>query len=740
MNTKKINLAFIWHLHQPCYKDPESNVYMMPWVRLHAIKDYLNILKILDNHPNIKQTFNIVPLLLEQIEDYTKNHAHDLHSQLTISKIEDMDDIDKNFILNNFFDVNYSTMVFPNKRYFELYEKRQEIEDNINAFSDEEYSDILMWFNLVWHQNTITSNEEIEAFIKKGENFTLEDRQRLIAIQRELMSEIIPAYKEKLQSNQIEIITSSYFHSIVPLTIDTNCAQKDIPKELLPKQYSYLEDTEEQIKKSIQKYEEIFNQKPKGFWPPEHAVSEQSIDLLKKLGFEWTLTDEGVLARTLDTTFERDFDGTLQNPYFLSTPYTIGEKSAKNNLKIIFNNTFFANLINFQYSNHNPQESALDLYQKIKSTQAKLQQSPDKHHLITIALDGENCWEHYKDNGKAFLNNLYELLENDKDLDINTVSGFFQKKEKQHYLTNLHSGTNVNANFQMWISDPIKNLAWEYLSNAKEDLIKFEQENIHPDLIKQAKKEFSIIQGSDWFWWFGEPNDSGKDEMFDYLFRAHLKQIYKILEKPYPQELENPLEIVLEKKSFLPKAKIHPSINGILNPDEWKNAGYIQIVQGALYNTEKLFNKMYFGYDDDNIYLRFDINNYNFKKMQELNGSRELVLYFQNTNNNNCAPIRYRQMPEYQNAILNYKYTYELEIPIVAGKIKQPVLSKALNNQLWEVCIHHSIELAFNQIIEVKIPFSELKINPQDKINMAVMTGKTGILEEIATKDRLISF
>ena len=228
--------------------------------------------------------------------------------------------------------------------------------------------------------------------------------------------------------------------------------------------------------------------------------------------------------------------------------------------------------------------------------------------------------------------------------------------------------------------------------------------------------------------------------MFDYLFRAHLKQIYKILEKPYPQELENPLEIVLEKKSFLPKAKIHPSINGILNPDEWKNAGYIQIVQGALYNTEKLFNKMYFGYDDDNIYLRFDINNYNFKKMQELNGSRELVLYFQNTNNNNCAPIRYRQMPEYQNAILNYKYTYELEIPIVAGKIKQPVLSKALNNQLWEVCIHHSIELAFNQIIEVKIPFSELKINPQDKINMAVMTGKTGILEEIATKDRLISF
>lgn len=741
MDTKKITIAFIWHLHQPCYKDPESNIYMMPWVRLHAVKDYLNMLLILDNYPSIKQTFNIVPLLLEQIEDYTTNNAHDLHSQLTISDVEKMDDVDKSFILNNFFDVNYTTMVFPNKRYFELYEKRQEVEDDISAFSNQEYSDILMWFNLVWHKNSI-QNDEIDAFLKKEKNFTLQDRIRLIEIQRELMGQIIPEYKKRLKNNKIEITTSTYFHSIVPLTIDTNCAQKDIPKELLPqKNYKHPTDVKTQIKNSIKKYEDIFEQQPKGFWPPEHAVSDASLKMLKELGFEWTLTDEGILAKSLKMNFEREFDGTLQNPYFLSTPYTIGNSLDKtNNIKIVFNNTFFANLINFQYSNHGAKEAAEDLYQKIKSTQQKLQQSPDKHHIITIALDGENCWEHYKDNGKSFLNCLYSLLEEDETLDISTISEFLKKKEKQHYLEHIYPGTNVNSNFQMWISDPIKNLAWEYLYNAKEDLLKFTKENIPSNLIEKAKKEFSIIQGSDWFWWFGEPNDSGKDEVFDYLFRNHLKQIYKILKKPSPEMLEKPLEVALEKKSYQPKTQITPNINGILNNEEWKNAGYVQIVQGALYNSEKLFSKMYFGHDSNNIYLRFDLNNYNFKKMQENNGNSELILYFQSYNNEQTSHIRYRQLSENESAILKYAYTHEIEIPMVAGKIRQPVFSKALDNFLWGVSINHRIELAFSQIIEVKIPFDDIKISQGQKVNMAVLTGRAGILEDIVTKDRPISF
>ncbi len=79
--VKKLSVAFVWHMHQPSYKDDSTGLYVMPWVRLHAIKDYLDMLYLLNEFPNIKQTFNLVPLLLEQIQDYAYNNADDLLSK-----------------------------------------------------------------------------------------------------------------------------------------------------------------------------------------------------------------------------------------------------------------------------------------------------------------------------------------------------------------------------------------------------------------------------------------------------------------------------------------------------------------------------------------------------------------------------------------------------------------------------------------------------------------------------------
>ena len=50
MDTKKkLGIAFLWHMHQPFYKDTLTGKYLMPWVRLHGVKDYFPMALLVEN-------------------------------------------------------------------------------------------------------------------------------------------------------------------------------------------------------------------------------------------------------------------------------------------------------------------------------------------------------------------------------------------------------------------------------------------------------------------------------------------------------------------------------------------------------------------------------------------------------------------------------------------------------------------------------------------------------------------
>ena len=102
MVTKKLNIAFIWHFHQPVYQENFTDDFVMPWVRLHATKDYLDMLLRCEDHKKIKLNFNISATLLNSIEKYSKG-INDLHSKLLILKDNKLSEMDKNFILQYFF-------------------------------------------------------------------------------------------------------------------------------------------------------------------------------------------------------------------------------------------------------------------------------------------------------------------------------------------------------------------------------------------------------------------------------------------------------------------------------------------------------------------------------------------------------------------------------------------------------------------------------------------------------------
>ena len=212
--TKKLSIAFYWHMHQPVYQLTPDGDYIMPWVRLHAVKDYLDMPLFVEKFKNLKLNFNIVPVLLDSLIDYGEKGLHDIHSRLTVTDIDDLTDDDKEFIINNFFDSNYHSMILPNEEYNRLYQKFQSNgENNINIFSKQEYSDLMALFNLVWFDPVYKKLfPRLQELIEKGKNYTLQDRIDIIEIQRDIIRQIIPTYKRLAKSHKIEITTSPYYH------------------------------------------------------------------------------------------------------------------------------------------------------------------------------------------------------------------------------------------------------------------------------------------------------------------------------------------------------------------------------------------------------------------------------------------------------------------------------------------------------------------------------------------------
>ncbi|MCK5237283.1 MAG: glycoside hydrolase, partial [Deltaproteobacteria bacterium] len=94
-----LNIAFVWHMHQPNYKDPSTGQYLLPWVLLHATKDYLDMATILDDFPDIKQTFNLTPVLLEQIIEYSSGEVDDKFRSVSIKPANELNISDRVFIL-----------------------------------------------------------------------------------------------------------------------------------------------------------------------------------------------------------------------------------------------------------------------------------------------------------------------------------------------------------------------------------------------------------------------------------------------------------------------------------------------------------------------------------------------------------------------------------------------------------------------------------------------------------------
>ncbi len=734
-------IAFIWHQHQPLYKSPGNGVslspsqqYRLPWVRLHGTKDYLDLVLLLERYPKLHQTVNLVPSLILQLEDYIAGTAFDPYLTASLTPDEQLTQQQREFIIQHFFDANHHTLIDPHPRYAELYHQRQEKGQAwcLANWELPDYGDLLAWHNLAWIDPLFWDDPEIATWLKQGRNFTLSDRQRIYSKQREILSRIIPQHRKMQEAGQLEVTTTPYTHPILPLLADTNSGQVAVPNMALPKQrFQWAEDIPRHLQKAWNFYKDRFGQIPRGLWPSEQSVSPAVLPHIINQGFKWICSDEAVLGWTLKHFFHRDGAGNVQQPELLYRPYRL--QTAEGDLSIVFRDHRLSDLIGFTYSAMPAKQAAADLVGHLQAI-AKMQRDShsDQPWLVTIALDGENCWEFYPQDGKPFLEALYQSLSDEPHLKLVTVSEFLEEFPATATIPGgqLHSGSWVDGSFTTWIGDPAKNRAWDYLTEAREMLAS------HPEATEENNPEaweaLYAAEGSDWFWWFGAGHSSNQDAIFDQLFREHLFGIYKALNEPIPPYLKQPVEIHEAQGSHTPQGFIHPVIDGKGDEQDWDKAGRIEIggARGTMHNSS-VIQRLWYGVDHLNFYLRLDFKT-GATPGRDLPTELNLLWFYPEKTMVN-SPVPLADLPDA--APLNYLFHHLLEINLLTQSIQ---FREAGDNYQWHPRFSRA-QVALNSCLELAVPWADLQVPPDYSLRLILVLADEGRFANYLPENALIS-
>ncbi|MBD2494366.1 glycoside hydrolase [Nostoc sp. FACHB-280] len=733
-------VAFIWHQHQPLYKSPDSGVslsstqqYKLPWVRLHGTKDYLDLILILEQYPKLHQTVNLVPSLILQLEDYIAGTAFDPYLTASLTAAEQLTREQHEFIVQHFFDANHHTLIDPHPRYAELYQQRQDKGQAwcLANWGVQDYSDLLAWHNLAWIDPLFWDDPEIAAWLKQGRNFSLSDRQQIYAKQRQILSRIIPQHRKMQQTGQLEVTTTPYTHPIMPLLADTNSGRVAVPNMTLPEhRFQWAEDIPRHLRKAWDMYTERFGQEPRGLWPSEQSVSPEVLPYIIKQGFKWICSDEAVLGWTLRHFFHRDGAGNVQQPEMLYRPYRLTTPAG--DLAIVFRDHRLSDLIGFTYGAMQPKQAAANLVGHLQAIAKKQRENPsDQPWLVTIALDGENCWEFYPQDGKLFLEALYHNLSNDPQLQLVTVSEFIEKFPPTATIPQeqLHSGSWVDGSFTTWIGDPAKNKAWDYLTQARAVLAS------HPEATEEtnpaAWEALYAAEGSDWFWWFGEGHSSNQDAIFDELFREHLAGIYKALNEPVPAYLSQAVEVHEIRANHLPESFIHPVIDGRGDEQDWDKAGRIEVggARGTMHNSS-LIQRLWYGVDHLNFYIRLDFKS-GVKPGQELPPELNLLWFYPDKTMHN-SPIPLKDVP--QQAPVNYLYHHHLEINLLTQSVQ---FREAAEDYQWQPRFSRA-QVALDTCLELSVPWADLQVPPDYPLRLILILADNGRFSDYLPENALI--
>src|SRR4051812_10087778 len=548
MNAEnKLDLAILWHMHQPDFRDHATGEFVQPWVYLHAIKDYSDMAAHLEAHPGVRVTLNFTPVLLDQLEDYTEQFAtgqfrDPLLRLLGQSNLEQIDAFERNLVLTACFKANHQKLIDPYPAYKRLLEfarlAQQQGDAGAGYLSAAYLGDLLSWYHLSWMGETVRrDNPLLPALIAKGHGFSPDDRTQLLKIIAHEVGQVIPRYRKLFEAGRIELTTTPEYHPIGPLLLSFKSALEAAPGSSLPQCPNYpggQERARAQTQAAQQSHAKRFGRQPRGMWPAEGAVSSDFAHLLAKAGCEWIASGEGVLLNSL-----KQSGGTAaERAQYLYRPYRL--QNNEGSITCFFRDDRLSDLIGFEYAKWHGKDAAEHFVATLSdiAKEATGQQPP----VVSVILDGENAWEYYPYNGYYFLDELYSALEGHGEIATATFTQLLDQKREAAPLPALVAGSWVYGNLATWIGNPDKNRAWDFLCAAKRSFDSVVSSGrLDRQQMQQATRQLADCEASDWCWWFGDYNPAESVIAFDMLFRSKLTYLYQLLKLPVPGELSMPV-------------------------------------------------------------------------------------------------------------------------------------------------------------------------------------------------------
>lgn len=545
------SVAFLWHFHQPCYRDLPSGKILMPWVRLHGLKDYTGMAALLEEFPQVRCTANFSPVLLDQIQAYVDG-ASDTMMDLSRVPADSLTAEQRASILQTFFYAHPESVIGAYPRYREIFQ----LHCARKPLREQDFRDLQVLANLAWFHPTVP----FEELKRKGRGFSESDKDLVFARTREVLAALLPRWRAL--GDRVEFSVSPYYHPIVPLLLDFSSAHEAMPGLPLPQSPSFRDEAEVQVRRALEASEKYFGRRVEGMWPSEGSVSTEACDLFARCGVRWVATDEAIAGGSGVRTY--------------------------GGLKIAFRDTVLSNLLGFTYKTWRAEEAAADFVRRLE----------DREGPVPVILDGENPWEHYPGGGVDFLRALFLALSRHPRIRTSTIG----ELPPSGSLDRVFAGSWINRNFGVWIGHEEDRRGWELLGRARQD-IEGNPNGLAWECLRAA-------EGSDWYWWFGEDYTSAQDTEFDALFRRHLMNAYRAAGKSWPAELHQPIKRVRQETTFKPPwAMLSVRVDGRRNDYfEWIAAGHYDMSKeySAVSGEAAFISDVYYGFDERHLLLRLD--------------------------------------------------------------------------------------------------------------------------------------
>lgn len=506
---------------------------VLPWVRLHAVKDYLDLPLMLSEWPHVRHTMNVVPSLLAQLDAYAAG-AHDTLLTLCSKDVHSLTDDNKHTLAHDCSVLQRSTMTSDLPRYGELIDRIKEV--GIRVLSDADWLDLQVLYHLAWTGPIHRLHEPFRSLMLKGAGFTAHDRALLLQAQLQLIAEVIPTLRRLQDEGTLELSVTPFHHPILPLLCDTSAAAQRMPESALPDPpMSVPGDAEIHVRRALEDATRRFQRRPGGMWPAEGSISMDALDIMVRAGIQWTASDEAVLSATL---------GDLATPTSALFPRRVVTPSGS--IAVLFRDHDLSDAIGFTYASWAPERAAADFARRLDERRhlivAAHGEAALDHAVVPVMLDGENCWEFYPDNGQDFLQALLRTL---SDTERFTAVTCAEATAEVHLrampdLTDLTAGSWIDGTFDVWIGSPVKNLAWSLLRDARTtyDAV---AASCDPKSASEAFEHLLAAEGSDWFWWYDDRHQAPHKAVFDTLFRRRLAAAYHAMQVPPPEVLQGTL-------------------------------------------------------------------------------------------------------------------------------------------------------------------------------------------------------